>query len=125
LIKEVKSTADEIINGVSSPNQQSPTSPSKLFGNDSIRESVPSPGTSQSPVLNESFQQLSVEERESLRAEREQYEIDLAIAMSLSEAQTKNEKSLLDIDSYTPMTTVPPRHSIDEQEDDVALKRST
>jgi hypothetical protein len=108
LVKEVKTTADELINNVSPA--PSPTSPANIFGT----QTQPTSPTAQQ------FEQLSLEEREKLRAEREQYELDLAIAMSLSESQ--NQENLLDIDSYTPMTTAPRRESIDEP--DVELKRT-
>jgi hypothetical protein len=104
LVKEVKTTADELINNVS----PSPTSPSNIFG------TTPETPTSQQ------FAELSLEERNRLRQEREQYDLDLAIAISLSEAQNQ-ESNLVDIDSYTPMTTAPRRQSIDEP--DVELER--
>lgn len=108
LIKEVKTTANELMND-SPPSPAG--SPTKLFRKDA--------GDS----LQNRMGNLSVEERE--REEREKYELDLAIAMSLSEANDfEKEKNLLDIDSYTPMSTAPPnvRYSIDEE--DIELKRT-
>jgi hypothetical protein len=105
LVREVKSTADELMNNVSSP-----TTPENIFGT----QSQPT-----SPVRQQ-FSQMSVQERERIQQEREQYELDLAIAISLSEQQ--NQESMLDIDAYTPMTTAPRRQSIDEP--DVELQRS-
>lgn len=68
-IKEVKSTADEFIKDINSNSASGPPSPSKLFAPD---------GPPPIPLREE-----------RIRADREQYEMDLALAMSLSEAQER------------------------------------
>jgi hypothetical protein len=58
-------------------------------------------------------------------SEREQYELELAIAMSLSDAQQKSTKNFLDIDAYTPLSVPPTRTPENETETEHELTRSS
>ncbi|KAJ3306727.1 hypothetical protein HDV03_004358 [Kappamyces sp. JEL0829] len=107
IFKEVKSTADEFIKEVSAP--ANPPSPSRPLDSPAAlsqeRSSARPSRSAQSP------------------ADREQYEIELAIAMSLSEMQDK--RGSVDISAYSPTKLgLPPTNpDLPEEEEEEKLVR--
>ncbi|KAJ3333533.1 hypothetical protein HDU91_002908, partial [Kappamyces sp. JEL0680] len=107
IFKEVKSTADEFIKEVSAP--ANPPSPSRPLDSPAVlsqeRSSARPSRSAQSP------------------ADREQYEIELAIAMSLSEMQDK--RGSVDISAYSPTKLgLPPTNpDLPEEEEEEKLVR--
>lgn len=91
LYKGVKTTTDDLIKEINTP------PPSHPFSPDSVPPSATSPNMPD-PVT-------SVEDRQKAREEREAYELELAIAMSLSEATTNN--SISDIEKFSHSPTKP------------------
>jgi hypothetical protein len=104
--KEVKETTNEIIKDIKgSPPPGSP------------RSQRSTPATS--PFKTNA---AASEEQRLAREEREKYELELAIAMSLSE--TGQEKNIGDIDSFSPTKPMAEMHVNGEDSDDEKLVRS-
>jgi hypothetical protein len=102
LFKEVKTTAGEIMQNVSGPS--SPKS-SKIHNE---AKNVPSSALKYENMMNDELEQ-------------EKYEMDLAIAMSLSEAQVTNS-NLIDIDAYSPLASLP---TFEDNNDEEILEKSS
>jgi hypothetical protein len=129
LVKEVKSTAGEIFQQVNQTNP-GPKSPA-LFSPDGSNYDILSDQTMSKYDSVASFNAKNLppgvpkrtqQEQEQITQqtlEREKYEMDLAIAMSLSEAQN-NDDNLIDIDQYSPLKTAP---ALDDESEEEELEK--
>ena len=101
--KDVKDTTNEIMKDI----KGSPTG---------------SPAGNRSATSSPIFKQ-SAEEQRLAREEREKYELELAIAMSLSE--TTQEKNIADIDSFSPSKPMAEMKLAGDDDEGEKLVRST
>lgn len=113
LVKEVKSTAGEIFQQV---NQTNP-SPGLFSPDGTIHDNLPHKTSPNSKNVPSGVTKRAQQEQQAL--EREKYEMDLAIAMSLSEAQNL-DANLIDIDQYSPLKTAP---ELDEESEEEELEK--
>ena len=111
-IKEVKNTADEFMKDVNQ--QPSAPTPSRLFMAESAI--APGPPSTTSPTFPSSITQSN--------QDREKYELELAIAMSLSEIQQKNDAGNPEIFSPTRPTLSIQKDMENEDDEEKLIRKS-
>lgn len=129
-MKEVKTTADELIKEVTPNNNAPPQSPSRLFAPETATSptfppnfSSQKPNNSALKLEGVSDEEVEARKREAANRERERYELELAIAMSLSEIQDK--KNVSNPETYSPITPTAPSSSVlKDDEEEEPLKRN-